>query len=75
MKGAEAVIRIIFDKNRCKGCGLCANVCPKGIIYIDTEVDTSYGRGCAAAREGCIACGSCFTVCPDIAISIEEVNE
>lgn len=75
MKGADIVISIVFDRNRCKGCGLCVDVCPKNIIYIDTEIDTSYGRGCAAAREGCIGCASCYTVCPDIAVTIKEVSD
>ena len=30
--------KVTFDSDRCKGCGLCASVCPKHIVAIDQTV-------------------------------------
>lgn len=66
------MINISVDKSKCKACGLCANVCPKGIIYINPDEITAYGKGIADIGNGCIGCGSCYMVCPDIAITIRR---
>ena len=29
--------KVIFQEDRCKGCGLCESVCPKGIIALSKE--------------------------------------
>lgn len=62
--------KLIIDKDRCKGCGLCVNVCPKKILYLDPDEVNILGYHPAAAKEGCIACGFCATVCPDIVFTI-----
>lgn len=66
------MISVSIDKNKCKACGLCAAVCPKGIIHINPDEITAYGKGCAVVKGECIGCTSCYTVCPDIAITIER---
>ena len=63
--------KIIVDENRCKGCGLCKEACPKGCI----EMSTVFGAGgyypATLAGEGCcVGCGSCALVCPDLAIEV-----
>lgn len=50
----------------CKGCSLCVNSCPKGILYLDR-------RGKIAVQpedvaEKCIFCRICEYRCPDFAI-------
>ena len=69
------MLNVLIDKNKCKACGLCAAVCPKGIIHIDLDEITAYGRGCASVKGECIGCGSCYTVCPDIAITIGKDDD
>ncbi len=62
----------VFPKNQleiipgwCKGCSLCVNACPKGILSLDirgkVQVDSS-GR--------CTGCGTCESTCPDYAIAV-----
>ena len=66
------MIEIDINKNRCKGCGLCTDVCPKGILSINANIDTPYGKGCAEALGDCVGCACCALVCPDIAIKFVE---
>ena len=59
---------LVWDKEKCTGCGTCAKTCPQGVIEIVTstnlvenkyevveyKVDTGY----------CISCGLCVESCP-----------
>lgn len=70
------MIKIEFNEQRCKACGLCAEACPKNIIRINRDRVEINGLGCAELIENsCIGCKSCATVCPDIAISIYKTEE
>jgi len=54
---------ITIDKNRCIGCGKCADVCP-------THAIISFGEP-VLVREGlCRGCGACVEACPKGAISM-----
>ncbi len=66
----------IVDVERCKGCGLCVGVCPKGVLEISREMNTKgYFPVVQARAEDCIFCAICCTMCPDVAITIEEIAE
>lgn len=66
--------RIIVDRRYCKGCGLCIDACPRGIIELDKGSLTAKGYHPARIAEGseskCIGCGTCYVVCPDVAITV-----
>ncbi|MBW1768873.1 MAG: 4Fe-4S binding protein [Deltaproteobacteria bacterium] len=32
--------KYFIDSDRCKGCGLCINVCPKNVLEISSEDNT-----------------------------------
>lgn len=59
----KALLRIVIDKELCKGCGICAKNCPAnaitGQIKKPFEIDQSK----------CIKCGVCIEKCPFKAIS------
>jgi 2-oxoglutarate ferredoxin oxidoreductase subunit delta len=70
--------RIEIDKERCKGCGLCMNVCPKKQIEISDELNA---KGYYPARfqeenltetdpAECTGCAMCAITCPDVAIEV-----
>ncbi|WAM32879.1 NADH-quinone oxidoreductase subunit NuoF [Caldicellulosiruptor morganii] len=59
----KALLRIVIDRDLCKGCGICAKNCPAnaitGQIKKPFEID----------QEKCIKCGVCIEKCPFKAIS------
>ena len=65
-----------IDSDRCKGCGLCVEVCPKHVLEISEEVNArGYFPAFQARPEDCIHCSACCIMCPDVAITISEIEE
>lgn len=65
----------IIDERCCKGCGLCLTVCPKKVLEISKQVNSSgFFPAVMAREEDCTYCGLCCTICPDVAITIEETE-
>jgi 2-oxoglutarate ferredoxin oxidoreductase subunit delta len=69
--------QVTFRQERCKGCGLCVQACPKGIIRLSGAINgQAYHYAEVAEMEKCIGCGFCALMCPDVAIKVEkEVGE
>ena len=68
--------KINIDRERCKGCLLCMEVCPSRRISADDALNK---KGYAPARfeekigedeKGCTGCAQCATVCPEVAIEV-----
>ena len=65
-----------IDVDRCKGCGLCVEVCPKNVLEISSGVNAKgYFPAYQARPEDCIFCTACCIMCPDVAIAITEIIE
>jgi 2-oxoglutarate ferredoxin oxidoreductase subunit delta len=66
--------RVTFDRNLCKGCGLCVNACPKKIIFLNKDEINSKGYHPATVTEmeKCLGCAMCATMCPDMVITVEK---
>ena len=65
--------RIKIRVDRCKGCRLCVDVCPKKCLVMDDGLNV---RGVHPAKYDesiaeCGACMNCILVCPDVAIELE----
>jgi 2-oxoglutarate ferredoxin oxidoreductase subunit delta len=65
--------RISIDEKCCKGCLLCASVCPGALIRQSSRIN---GQGYKVAEvpeesmAACLGCASCAMVCPDAAIRV-----
>ncbi len=63
--------RVVFLEHRCKGCMLCATVCPKKLIA-KTERFNGQGYQVVAVNDDsqCTGCAACGLICPDVAIRV-----
>lgn len=66
---------VTFDRERCKGCALCATACPVKIVFLDKETVNSKGYNVATVQQmdQCIGCANCATMCPDGVITVERM--
>jgi len=66
---------VVIDVLRCKGCGLCIEVCPRKMLVRAGQIS---GRGVypveAADPASCTGCLQCVLVCPDVAITIADAG-
>lgn len=67
---------VAFDRDRCKGCGLCVSVCPVHMLTLDDSVINRLGyhpaHVAAGREEDCIGCALCAVMCPDQVITVEK---
>ena len=62
--------KIVIDTERCKGCGLCVSVCPKGVIVIAEESNKNGYFPAQPTDTECTGCTHCALVCPDAVIEV-----
>jgi len=55
-----------FDRERCKRCGVCVELCPR---HVYTTTDEGYPH--LSEVEKCTRCMLCELWCPDYAIEVE----
>ena len=58
------------NKETCTKCGVCAAICPGGIILF---FDDKYPRPISRADEFCLRCGHCVGVCPTGSLSHQDI--
>lgn len=70
--------RIVINEERCKGCLLCAEACPKKLIRPSSRINRQGYKAAEISPERmaeCVGCASCALVCPDVAIQVwKSVN-
>lgn len=75
---AEAKVKgkIKIDRERCKGCHMCIEVCPSKRITVDEELNKKgylpvrFVEEVKENEKGCTGCAQCATVCPEVAIEV-----
>ena len=63
---------IVVDTERCKGCALCVEACPKKIVQLTGKNVNKKGYPYAIQTEedACNGCTACAIVCPDGCITV-----
>ncbi|MEQ8175607.1 MAG: 4Fe-4S dicluster domain-containing protein [Syntrophomonadaceae bacterium] len=57
-------MKAAVDKEKCTGCGQCADICPVEAIRVEDDI--------AMVNDDCIECGVCTDTCPFEAITFDE---
>jgi len=66
--------RVRFFEDRCKGCGLCIEFCPKDVLTFDMDSINILGYHPVIMQipESCTGCAICALMCPDLVITVEK---
>ena len=56
----------VVDKDKCIGCGTCAEICPMQVF------DIVNGKAEPVRADQCVGCRACEMQCPAGAITVEE---
>ena len=58
--------------DRCKGCGLCVSVCPKGVLTLDEATVNALGYHPIRLTDpvACTSCALCARICPDTVFAV-----
>lgn len=65
-----------IDKERCKGCGYCAEFCPRGVLKMTGELGPKGYETVRITDEAeCLGCGLCEAICPEFGIHLITKEE
>ena len=70
---AASIFRpVLVAAERCKGCGLCIDVCAPGALALDTGQVNAMGHHPVdlVNPDACTGCAKCARMCPDAALTI-----
>ncbi len=65
MRYLDGVATLELDVAVCIGCGLCAAVCPHGVLVVEER------KARIVDRDGCMECGACALNCPVDALAVK----
>jgi MinD superfamily P-loop ATPase len=66
-KKEYTVFLIKVSKEKCNGCGQCADLCPVDVFEI------KQGKSYPTHPENCLGCGTCVAICESEAIIVTEI--
>ena len=63
---------LLIERDRCKGCGLCIDVCPRHCLELDETTVNALGHHPVELTDSalCTSCAICARACPDVAFTI-----
>lgn len=64
--------RLLVATDRCKGCELCVQACPEGVLALDRGHVNALGYNPihVVAPNQCTSCALCARVCPDAVFTV-----
>jgi NAD-dependent dihydropyrimidine dehydrogenase PreA subunit len=62
----KGVTTLELFEDKCSGCGMCAVVCPHGVMAIEG------GLARIIDQDGCMECSACSRNCPEGAITVQS---
>lgn len=65
----EPIVSVLVDEDLCRGCGMCATLCPYGAIEM---VETEKGTKAHMIEVACKGCGVCGATCYSQAIKMSH---
>jgi 2-oxoglutarate ferredoxin oxidoreductase subunit delta len=69
--------QVYLIPERCKGCNICVELCPKEVLLVSTQINTKgyhYPEIALGMEEACVQCDFCTVVCPEFAIYTVEIQ-
>jgi len=66
--------RLVYDRERCIGCGSCSQVCPQGVWELKKGDHEGSKRAALARIEDCTACRACLVQCGPGAITAPRIT-
>ncbi len=62
----EKKFKVKIDPKKCKGCGLCVEVCPKNVLEMSKKSNNQgYFSAQVVNEKNCVGCGNCYMICPE----------
>ena len=73
MTGPERALTrgtLVIDVEACKGCVLCIDACPPGVLVMTDPETNTRGYPYPRLRPGCTGCRACSQICPDFVFQV-----
>ncbi len=67
---AKVLGELLIEIERCKGCELCVDACPKESIQLSDSINSKGYQFAIKVNDLCNGCGSCAIICPDAVITV-----
>jgi 2-oxoglutarate ferredoxin oxidoreductase subunit delta len=66
--------QVELNENRCKGCELCVQACPRDVLAMGATINAlGYRPASVVDPDRCTGCKACALVCPEVAFTIWQV--